>query len=135
MVKDDTKEEIIPIQSTTEVNSSINEGVVPFAVVAVKPKFQDGDAKKFPTWAQTHVKYPDEAINKKIEGTVYVQFTIGVDGNLENIKILRSIDPSLDDEVIRVVQSSPKWTPGKDKNGKVVAVSYQFPFAYKLKNE
>jgi TonB family protein len=116
-------------------SDSASSDVIPYAVVPVKPLFQNGDAHKFPVWVQKQIKYPEEAAKKKITGTVYVQFTIDTDGSLQNIILLRKIDPLLGEEAIRAIKLSPNWTPGKDEKGNTVKVSYQLPIAYRLKKD
>ena len=77
------------------------------------------------------VKYPAEASSKGIQGKVFVNFVVAKDGSIKNAKIARGVDPSLDREALRVVQSLPKWKPGKQK-GKEVAVSYTVPINFVL---
>ena len=115
------------------VEEAVVEEVIPFASVEEKPKFEGGDATKFPAWVQSRLDYPDAASMNGIQGTIYLEFTIGIDGSISNIKILRSVDPLLDNEAIRVLKSSPKWTPGKQR-GKAVPVSYRFPAKFELIN-
>ena len=100
---------------------TIEEAPIPFTLVEEKPSFNGGDANQFVTR------------ENGISGRIFVQFTIEPDGSLTNIKILRGLDPSLDQEVIRVVSSSPKWTPGKQRD-KAVRVTYQFPVTFQLRN-
>lgn len=102
-----------------------------FLVVEQMPSFGSGDANDFRSWVAANMKYPKEAIEKEIQGRVFVQFIIEKDGTVSNVKIIRSADPILDKEAIRIVQSSPKWNPGKQK-GKVVRVSYTFPITFTL---
>ena len=105
---------------------------VPFALVDVKPQFQGGDAKTFATWVSEHLSYPDEAKEAGISGRAVLEFTVSETGKMGNIKVLRSVHPSLDAEAIRVVSSSPEWTPGVN-NGQPVPVTYQFPVIFTLK--
>ncbi|MCF0165944.1 MAG: energy transducer TonB, partial [Bacteroidales bacterium] len=67
-----------------------------------------------------------------VQGRVTLQFTVEKDGSLSNIKVLRGIDASLDKEAVRVVSSSPKWKPGKQRD-KVVRVTYTFPVVFQLR--
>ncbi len=76
--------------------------------------------------------YPSDAKENGIQGKVIVQFTIGSDGNIYDVKALRPTYPSLDKEAMRVVKSMPKWKPGK-QNGKAVAVRYTLPITFSLK--
>ncbi|MDR1055064.1 MAG: TonB family protein [Prevotellaceae bacterium] len=122
------KKEVVVTQEKEE------EEVIPFAIVETKPSFQGGDANKFPAWVQKQVKYPEAASENGIQGTVYLQFTIATDGSITNIKIMRSVDPLLDEEAIRALKLSPKWTPGMQRS-KAVPVSYQFPVRFRLDNQ
>ena len=80
------------------------------------------------------IKYPDEAVAKKIEGRVIVQMIIEKDGSVSNVKVARSVHPLLDQEAVRVIQSMPKWTPGKHK-GKTVRVQYTIPVMFKVQKD
>lgn len=105
---------------------------VPFGLVAVKPKFQGGDANTFAKWVSDHLNYPDDAKEACISGRALVQFVIDEEGQLRDAKVVRSIHPSLDAEALRVISSSPKWTPGGDGN-KPISVTYLFPVIFTLK--
>ena len=61
-------------------------------------------------------------------------FRIEKDGTIRDIKVNKSVDPSLDKEAIRLVKSMPKWIPGKEKNGKLVVLPYVLPITFKLSN-
>ncbi len=78
------------------------------------PTFHNQRYSGFSDWVVSHVKYPAEAREKKQEGWVTVNFTVELDGTIDNVKSTSSIDPILSNEVIRVVQSSPKWEPPKN---------------------
>ena len=78
-----------------------------------------------------HINYPVEAKKKKLEGKVYVGFVINTKGAVEDVKVLKGIDPLLDNEVVKMVKAMPVWTPGEDK-GKVVAVRFNLPVKFKL---
>ncbi|MBR5919402.1 MAG: TonB family protein, partial [Prevotella sp.] len=80
---------------------------------------------------QKNVKYPVEAQKKGVEGRVVVSFVVEKDGSLTEIKTVRSVDPLLDEEAVRVVSAMPKWEPGKQK-GKPVRVKYNVPISFKL---
>ncbi len=105
--------------------------VILYENVQTKPLFQGGDADDFAKWATSQIVYPVDAMTKGIQGKVVLQFVIGKDGKLEDIKVLKSVDPLLDQEAIRVVSSSPAWIPGR-QDGKAVRVAYTFPVNYTL---
>ena len=82
-------------------------------------------------WIGKEIKYPSIAQEMNIEGKVIVQFVIGRDGSVRDVQVLRTVDPTLDKEAVRVVKSMPKWKPGKQR-GKPVRVSYTVPINFRL---
>ena len=102
-----------------------------FLVVEDMPQFQGKDIKHFNKWVMSNVKYPAEALKDGISGKVFVSFVINSDGTVKDVKIKKGAHKLLDDEVLRVVKSSPTWTPGKQR-GKAVAVSMAIPVQFKL---
>lgn len=82
-------------------------------------------------WLLQNMKYPVEAMNKKEQGKVIVQFIVSENGEVSEPKIIRSVSPALDKEACRVVLAMPKWNPGKLK-GKPVAVRYMLPITFRL---
>ena len=111
-----------------------NDGSVPFQMVEVKPTFDGGDANKFSMWVNSQLVYPKEAKDNNIQGRVTLQFTVGKDGSVYGVKVLRGAHELLDNEAVRVVSASPKWSPGKMK-GEPVAVTYTFPVIFQLKGD
>lgn len=105
---------------------------VSFSEVEVKPGFNGGDENAFAVWVNSQLKYPEQAKEDGIQGRVTVQFTIGADGVVRDIQVVRSVREDLDAETVRVVSSSPKWEPGK-QNGKPVPVTFTFPVVFKLR--
>lgn len=101
-----------------------------FEVVEQMPKFPGGDAALI-QYLASHTNYPTVAAENGVQGKVYVGFVVERDGSVSDVKILRSVDPSLDKEAMRVVRSMPKWTPGK-QNGSAVRVKFQVPVNFKL---
>jgi TonB family protein len=79
------------------------------------PAFQGGDLMEFQEWVASRVSYPGEALSGKIEGWVSVNYTISPDGIVSSTATTMSANPVLSDEVIRVIKSSPKWDPPKNK--------------------
>ena len=128
--------EMIGTESKTafEGNNASDDEIYLFAdaKVQVKPMFNGKNADNgFREYGESEVVYPKVARDKGIAGRVIVEFVIEKDGSLSNLKFLRRVDPLLDDEVLRVINSSPQWTPGK-QDGKPVRVMYQFPFVFRL---
>lgn len=79
-----------------------------------------------------NIKYPEQAEKDGLEGRVVVKFKVETDGSIGDVSVLKSLNPVLDSEAIRVVKAMPRWTPGRE-NGKTVAVSMSIPIEFKLK--
>lgn len=114
------------------VEEDVEEETLPFVTVEQKPTFNGGDANDFAKWVNSRLVYPEIAKDNCVEGRVVLQFTIGKDGRLQDVKVLNSPDESLAREAIRVVSSSPKWEPGRQRD-RAVKVSYTFPVIYRLR--
>lgn len=78
-----------------------------------------------------NIKYPAEAVAKGLEGRVVVQFVVDKEGNLQDVKVIKGIDPLLDQEAVRVISSMPQWIPGKQK-GKAVNVQFNMPLQFQI---
>ena len=104
-----------------------------FQVVEEMPQFPGGEQEAMKFLAD-HVKYPLSAQKAKVEGRVIVQFVVGKDGSILNPKVVRSVNPELDAEALRVVGIMPKWNPGKQR-GKAVAVTYTLPISFYLQKD
>lgn len=102
----------------------------PFNIVEEMPEFLGG-LDQLMKYLSENIKYPEEAIEKGIQGRVLVNFVVEPDGSVSNVKVSRSLGGGCDEEAIRVVKSMPKWKPGKQR-GKVVRVSYILPIFFKL---
>ncbi|MBQ6299395.1 MAG: M56 family metallopeptidase [Bacteroidales bacterium] len=107
------------------------EEPVKYSLLEAKPRFQDGDAGQFSHWVNQNLKYPQEAVKDSLQGRVTLQFTIEKDGSVTDVRVLRGCAPVLDEEAVRVVSQSPKWTPGYS-NGEPVRVIYNFPVLFQL---
>ena len=101
-----------------------------FITAEVMPTFPGGLAALYKHIA-ANVKYPESARENSLSGKVYVQFVINQKGEVENAVIYRGIDPLLDREAIRVVQSLPRWNPGTQR-GKPVKVQFTMPINFQL---
>ncbi len=102
-----------------------------FMVVEDMPTFEGGDVQKFTNWVKERVKYPEIAVRNGIQGRVFIGFIVEKDGSVSNIQILRSVDRSLDEEAVRVVQSSPSWKPGLQR-GEPVRVRFSITVNFVL---
>ena len=110
----------------------IFEDEINFMVVEFKPKFKGGDENDFSKWVGERIQYPEIAKENNVQGRVILSFVVGVDGRITDVTVLRSVDPALDKEAVRVVSSSPVWTPGRQRD-KFVKVRYNFPVIFQLK--
>ena len=99
-----------------------------YHVVEQMPRFPGGDAAML-KYIRDNLRYPQSALEQGIQGRVIVQFVVGEEGELSDIKILSGIDPQCDQEAIRIIQSMPRWTPGK-RNGIAVPVYYRVPITF-----
>jgi protein TonB len=97
------------------------------------PTFQGGDLMKFREWVQKRLRYPQIAQENGISGRVTLTFVIEKDGSLTNIEVMQSPDRSLSEEAIRVLNTSPKWEPGKQRN-QPVRVRFTLPVAFQIRN-
>ena len=102
-----------------------------FFIVEEMPEFPGGEEEllKFVT---ENTKYPEVAKEKKIQGKVFVQFVINKDGNVEDVKLAKGVDPLLDEAAMNIVKSMPQWKPGKQR-GQYVKVSFTIPINFQLK--
>ena len=105
----------------------------PFVKVEQMPSFMGGDLMTFRNWVQSKVRYPQIAQENNISGRVLLMFVIERDGTLTNIQVLQTPDSSLSDEAIRILKTSPKWTPGKQRN-QSVRVKYTLPIDFRIQN-
>ena len=102
-----------------------------FVTAEEMPTFQGGDLSKFRNWVQSNVKYPQIALENGIQGNVVIKFVVEKDGKLSNIQVLQTPDKTLADAAVQVLQKSPKWKPGKQRN-KPVRVTYTLPVSFKI---
>jgi protein TonB len=123
----------VEIMDYVEVQEEeVEEEAIPFQLVEEKPKFQGGDANDFSKWVNQRLVYPDIAKENGVQGRVMLQFTVAPDGSVTNVKVVRGVDSALDKEAVRVVSSSPKWTPGRQRD-RAVKVVYTFPVIFQLR--
>jgi TonB family protein len=94
------------------------------------PRFPGGSEEMNRFISKTK-KYPVEALEKGISGRVVLKFIVTKNGNITNLKVLRSVSPELDKEAIRIVSLMPNWTPGK-QNGQNVNVQFTMPITFTL---
>ncbi len=95
----------------------------PFFIVEVMPLFRGGDLNKFREWVQKRTNYPEEAIQKKIKGRVFLTFIVEPDGSVTNVTVVKGVAPIIDNEAVKAIQASPKWSPGLQR-GQPVRVRF-----------
>jgi TonB family protein len=101
-----------------------------YAHVEKMPEFPGGN-KALMKYLMDNMKYPAEAANRGIQGMVLCRFIVDEEGNISNVQVLRSVDPSLDNEALRLINAMPKWIPGQ-KDGKNEIVYFNLPLRFKL---
>lgn len=106
-----------------------------YTIVEQMPEFPGGQSALM-NYLSSNIKYPEECRKMGVEGKVFIKFIVDKLGNITNVQILRGVPDGqlLEKEAIRVVQSMPKWSPGKQL-GKPVDVFFTLPIAFKLNNK
>ena len=129
---EDAKEEVVapvsPEAKEAPADSTAKEEV--FMVAEQMPEFPGG-MKELLKFLQDNLKYPENAMKNNVQGRVIVQFVVEKDGTPTEFKVARSVDPDLDAEALRVLQTMPKWKPGMQR-GKIVRVKFTVPVSFKL---
>ena len=129
---EDAKEEVVapvsPEAKEAPADSTAKDEV--FMVAEQMPEFPGG-MKELLKFLQDNLKYPENAMKNNVQGRVIVQFVVEKDGTLTEFKVARSVDPDLDAEALRVLQTMPKWKPGMQR-GKIVRVKFTVPVSFKL---
>ena len=119
--------ELIPVEPEPIVEDEI------FVSSEIMPSFMNGDIYAFRAWVQQNVKFPQIALENNIQGRVVLSFVIDKDGRLTNIEVLQAPDRSLAEEAVRVLNKSPKWSPGKQRN-QTVRVKFTLPVDFRVQN-
>lgn len=101
-----------------------------YDVVEQMPSFPGG-ISGLRTYLNQNIRYPAEAQENCVQGRVVVSFVVEKDGHISDVTVLRSVDPSLDKEAVRVIRNMPRWTPGK-QGGEPVRVRYNVPVSFRL---
>ena len=104
----------------------------PFISVEEMPEFPGGEPALF-KFIGENLKYPSDAQINNVEGKVILKFVVNTNGLADRVEVLRSVDPSLDNEAMRVIKSLPKFKPGK-QSGVAVPVWFIIPVTFKLEN-
>lgn len=128
--------EVVPateLEKTVEPEVKVVEAEVKddiFEVVEHMPEYPGG-TQELLKYLSSNIKYPANAEKNKIQGRVIIQFIVNKDGSVTNEKVVRSIDPELDAEALRVISSMPKWKPGMQKD-EPVRVKYTVPVVFRV---
>jgi protein TonB len=125
-VTEDTKVEAVQV-----VAEEPKEEVEEIFTVVEETATPKGGMSAFYKFVGEKIKYPAQARRMGVEGKVFVQFVIGKDGSISDVKVIKGIGAGCDEEAIRIVQSSPAWNPGKQR-GKPVKQRYTLPIQFKL---
>lgn len=120
------------VEATVKEEAEVEDEIIPFTIIEEKPMFNGKDANEFTNWVYSHLEYPAEAQENNIQGRITVQFLIDTDGSVKDVKVVRGLHPSIDREAVRVISSSPKWTPGKQRH-KPTKVRYTLPLVFQLR--
>jgi len=125
-ITEDTKIEEVVFEAAPEEEKADEV----FTVVEEMPTFPGGTGK-FYEYVSRNLEYPVKAKKAAVEGRVILRFVVGVEGDISNVEVLRGIGFGCDEEAVRVIQSSPKWIPGKQR-GRSVKVSVTVPLSFRL---
>lgn len=102
-------------------------------IVENRPEFTGGK-KKFSKYLHKNLKYPKKAKRQGIEGKVFVEFMVNIDGSITDVKVLKGIGSGCDEEAVKVIKNSPKWIAGT-KRGKAVKMKVTIPIVFELKKK
>ncbi len=121
----------VPLSQATDGQDSSQEGVALFFDVVDTPPSPVGGLEAWSRHLSENLTYPTTARMKGIQGTVLVSFIVNTDGTIEEIELVQGIGGGCDEEAIRIIKSSPPWTPGMIK-GKAVRTRMKIPLSFKL---
>ena len=118
-----------PVPEPKTSSSKSDEGEI-FVVVERTPEFPGGMSELM-KYLQRNVRYPAAAQQAGIQGKVEVEFTVKKDGSVSDVKVIRSVNPELDAEAVRVISAMPKWKPGEQR-GTPVDARFEMPIVFRL---
>lgn len=125
---------VLKPQQVINAPATTDDGEEVYEVVEKMPKFPDGGMSGLMKYLSANIRYPEAAHKAGTQGRVTVQFVVGKDGSIGDVKVIRGVDPTLDAEAIRVISGMPKWKPGTQK-GEPVNVKYTVPVMFRLTPE
>ena len=117
---------VIPIIETV----MCYDPIICYVIVESEPNFPGGTTELY-KFLQKNIRYPKVCLEDNIQGRVVCQFYVERDGSVSNVEVIKSVHPILDEEAVRVIESMPKWMPGK-QHGQTVRVKYELPVNFKL---
>ncbi|MEQ1586489.1 MAG: TonB family protein [Cyclobacteriaceae bacterium] len=129
-VTEDTKIQALEVIETPKQIEEETEQIFTIVEVTAEPK--DGLAAFYQSMAE-QIKYPAQARRMRVEGKVFVEFVIGKDGKITEVKAVKGIGAGCDEEAVRIIQNSPPWNPGRQR-GKPVRQRMVLPIIFKLAN-
>ena len=127
------KPELKPFYISNDTDTLSSDSILderPYTVIEKMPQFPEGE-KALLDFIGRNLKYPIVACENRIQGKVIVRFVVSKTGKITNIEVLRSLDPDLDKEAVRVIKMLPDWIPG-EQNREKVSVYYTLPISFKL---
>ena len=141
--QEELKDEIPPAETDVEVKTvdevedpdqptvlDMENNPLNFRVVEELPEFPGG-ASEFMKWLTKNLRYPAQAQQRKLQGKVVAQFIVNKDGSISNIELVKRVDPSLDNEALRVLRLMPRWKAGQ-QNEKPCRTQVCIPIVFKL---
>lgn len=138
MTADDLAEEITD-GLATEIMPEISEDPDPVIPVDEKPQVIVKEMPSFPggesallEYLYGQIKYPEDALMNRIQGTVILRFVVSSTGDIRDVELIRGVDPLLDNEAIKVISEMPRWRPGK-QDGRAVPVYFTIPVVFRIK--
>lgn len=134
LAKMDPNNMVIVLKAQHVINAPTDGGEEVYEVVEKMPEFPDGGMPGLMKYLSANIRYPEAAHKDGTQGRVTVQFVVGKDGSIGDVKVIRGVDPTLDAEAIRVISGMPKWKPGTQK-GEPVNVRYTVPVMFRLTPE
>lgn len=130
VIRCDEPERVLIVNDKNEVPLKVEETKV-FDVVERMAQYKGGDTALM-DYLNKNIKYPVNAEKNGIQGRVVTTFVVERDGSITDVRVIKSVDPSLDKEAVRVIRSMPKWNPCK-QNGAAVRVKFTMPITFILK--
>lgn len=128
----EVRKEAAPAEKAAPAGAEAEATEEVFMVADQMPVFRnDTTYREMTQWLGQNVRYPAEAASQGIQGRVFVQFVVDEQGNVKDPRVVREVDPLLDQAALEVVSRMPQWSPGK-QNGKAVKVSMSVPISFKL---